>query len=231
MRRTSSFAAITLLWHAFAYPQSPVPQDATIVQVPQHSEESWETCLKRLVQQTKLVSVQLSVPASEFKSNGDPNAIEVVFVAREEDGPSRVSEDGKVVFLYNPSGQEFGDLMRKAFAIRVGKRCVETEVPRSLRENAECMYKGLQTVPGVSDPKLGYVTSDGWTHPYLEYQAAEASPSAQHPRFEAKNLDNGAGYWFQAALSGAGAPDVHISEAVMQRWKTRCGVDANILFP
>lgn len=231
MRRTSPFAVITLLWCAFAYPQASVAQDATVLQVPQHSNESWDTCLKGLVQQTRLVSEQLSVPAFEFKSNGDPNTIEVVFVTRKEDGPSRVSDDGKVVFLYNSSGQEFGDLMRKAFVIRVAKRCVETRVPRSLRESAECMYKVLQTAPGVSDPKLGYVASDGWTHPYLEYQAAESSPSVQHPRFEAKKLDNGEGYWFLAVLSGAGAPDVHISEAVMQRWKTRCGVAANILFP
>jgi hypothetical protein len=81
-------------------------------------------CFKKLVQQTKLVSVQLSVPASEFKSDGDPNTVEVVFVTRKEDGPSRVSDDGKVVFLYNSSGRELVDLLMRAFDIRAQARCV-----------------------------------------------------------------------------------------------------------
>ncbi len=105
-----------------------------------------------------------------------------------------------------------------------------TDVPLTLRQSAECMYKALLIVPGVSNPKLGYVTSDGWTHPYLEYRAAEDSPSVQHPRFYALRPHDGK-YWFLAVLSGLGGPDIHTSEAVMQKWKTRCGVEASILFP
>ena len=104
------------------------------------------------------------------------------------------------------------------------------DVPRYLRERAECMYQALRTIPGVSEPKLGYVTSDGWTHPYLEYLAAEDSASVRHPRFEAEKSDNG-NYRFLAVLSGLGGPNIHISAAVMQKWKTQCSVEANILFP
>jgi hypothetical protein len=98
-----------------------------------------------------------------------------------------------------------------------------------LKQGAECMYQVLKTMPGVSEPKLGYVTSEGWTHPYLEYEAAEDSPSVQHLRFEAKKTDNGK-YWFLVMVSGVGAPDIHVTEAVMQQWKTQCSVEANVLF-
>ena len=109
-------------------------------------------------------------------------------------------------------------------------RAQTSKVPVSLRKSAECMFKALQTVPGVSEPKLGYVTSDGWTHPYLEYRAAEHSPSVQHPRFEAIKSDDGT-YWFLAVLSGWGAPSTAVSGAVIEKWKTQCAVAANIMFP
>jgi hypothetical protein len=80
-------------------------------------------CLEKAMHETKLVPVQLSGPVSEFKPDHDPNTLEVVFMVRKEDGPSRVSDDGKVIFLYNASGQEFGDLVTKAFAVRWRKRC------------------------------------------------------------------------------------------------------------
>jgi hypothetical protein len=101
--------------------------------------------------------------------------------------------------------------------------------PPPLKQGAECMYQVLKTMPGVSEPKLGYVTSEGWTHPYLEYEAAEDSPPLQHPRFEAKKTDNGK-YWFLIMASGFGAPHIHVTEAVMQQWKTQCSVEANVLF-
>jgi hypothetical protein len=44
-----------------------------------------------------------------------------------------------------------------------------------LKQSAECMYEALKTIPGVSEPKIGYVTREGWTHPFLEYRADETN--------------------------------------------------------
>jgi hypothetical protein len=48
----------------------------------------------------KIVPVEkLTVPASEFKSDGDPDTVELVLITKAEDGPSRFIEDGDVIFL------------------------------------------------------------------------------------------------------------------------------------
>ena len=110
-----------------------------------------------------------------------------------------------------------------------------TEIPPSLKRDAECMYKVLKTVPGVTEPKLGYETSDGWTHPFLEYRAAEANSWGGPMRFHAKKPDNGK-FWFLAITPGrilpaVGHVDIHVTDAVVDKWKAQCRVDANVLFP
>jgi hypothetical protein len=73
----------------------------------------------KLMAQTRVVAVRdLNFPASEFKSDGDPNTLEVVFLTKKEDGPSRVSDDGEVIFLYKPSAKEEQALIEQAFKIR-----------------------------------------------------------------------------------------------------------------
>ena len=61
-------------------------------------------------------------------------------------------------------------------------------VPAPLKQSADCMYEVLKTMPGVSEPKLGYVTSEGWIHPFLEYRAEETNSWVQPTRFEAKKV-------------------------------------------
>jgi hypothetical protein len=104
------------------------------------------------------------------------------------------------------------------------------DVPPALTKTAECMFEVLKGMPDVSEPKLGVITSEGWTHPFLEYRAAEALSKFNPIRFNAKKADRG-GFWFLAVKSGFGAPELHVTEAVMQKWKLQCGVDANVLFP
>lgn len=77
----------------------------------------------KLMAQTKVVAVRdLNFPASEYKSDGDPNTLEVVFLTNKVDGPSRVSEDGEVIFLYKPSEKEEQTLIEQAFRIRALRR-------------------------------------------------------------------------------------------------------------
>ena len=69
-----------------------------------------------------LALMGLGVPASEFKDDGDPDTLQVVFLSKELDGPSRVSDDGEVIFFNNASDSEQADLFSKAFDIRVACR-------------------------------------------------------------------------------------------------------------
>jgi hypothetical protein len=81
----------------------------------------------KLMTETKIVAVMsLSVPASEYKSDGDPNTLEIVFLSKKSDGPSRVSDDGEVIFLYKSSDKEQQALIAKAFEIRAKRRLAGT---------------------------------------------------------------------------------------------------------
>jgi hypothetical protein len=76
----------------------------------------------RILSQTKMnVVTELTVPASEFKGDGDPTTIEVVFLTKKSDGPSRVSEDGEVIFLYKASDRTQQKLITRAFEIRLAR--------------------------------------------------------------------------------------------------------------
>ena len=95
------------------------------------------------------------------------------------------------------------------------------------------MLKVLRSQPEVKDPKLGIVTSDGWTHPFLEYQPSEKARWIQPTRFEAlKVADAERGpYIFQALVPGLMTTveeglDLHVTNKVVARWETECGVHA-----
>jgi hypothetical protein len=76
----------------------------------------------RVLTETKLVAVMgLSVPSAEYKGDGDPSTLEMVFLEKESDGPSRVSEDGEVIFLYNASSKTQEQLIERAFDIRIAR--------------------------------------------------------------------------------------------------------------
>jgi hypothetical protein len=104
------------------------------------------------------------------------------------------------------------------------------DVPPALNKTAQCMFEVLKGMPDVIEPKLGVITSEGWTHPFLEYRAAEALSKFDAIRFNAQKSDRD-GFWFLAVKSGLGAPELHVTQAVIQKWKLQCSVDANVLFP
>ncbi len=104
------------------------------------------------------------------------------------------------------------------------------EVPTELKTNAECMLTVLKMVPGVSELRLDSDNRNGWNHPFLEYRAAEGLRGSQRMRFDAQKSVEGY-HWFLAYLSGMGNPQIHVTELVIQSWKTQCGVSANVIFP
>ena len=72
---------------------------------------------------TKLIAVEdYKGPASAYKSDGDPDTLEIVFLGRPEDGPSHVSDDGEVIFLNNATNDEMQSLTDQAFDIRARKK-------------------------------------------------------------------------------------------------------------
>jgi hypothetical protein len=81
----------------------------------------------KLMIETQVVAVtELRGPASEYKSDGDPNTLEIVFLENKQDGPSRVSDDGEVIFLYKASQKEEQKLIEQAFRIKALLRLKDT---------------------------------------------------------------------------------------------------------
>lgn len=72
---------------------------------------------------TKLVAVtNLSVPADKYVSS-EPEALEIVFLSKAEDGASRVSDDGTVIFVAKDiSDSDQQALIMKAFDIRLQRK-------------------------------------------------------------------------------------------------------------
>jgi hypothetical protein len=78
------------------------------------------------------------------------------------------------------------------------------------------MFEILKAMPQVSEPKLGVTTSEGSTHPFFEYRAAEALSKFNPIRFDAKKADRG-GFWFLAVKSGLGAPEFHVTDSAIKK--------------
>jgi acyl-CoA reductase-like NAD-dependent aldehyde dehydrogenase len=121
-------------------------------------------------------------------------------------------------------------LLTVSAAVSSASRAQTSDANAALEQTAECMLQVLKEIPEVSEPKLGVTTSDGWSRPYLEYRGAEVLSSSSPIRFNAKKADHG-GYWFEAVKSGFGAPEFHVTDAVMRKWKARCSIDAVVRFP
>jgi hypothetical protein len=87
--------------------------------------ESPEELRTRIWTQTKfnLVTAEsLTVPLSQYKGDGDPTTLEVVIFRKKSDGPSRVSDDGEVIFFYEKDSDKLQQqLIQRAFEIRIAK--------------------------------------------------------------------------------------------------------------
>jgi hypothetical protein len=76
-----------------------------------------------LMKITKIVGIFPKGPASEFKADEDPETLQILFLDKPEDGPSRVSDDGEVFFrqtdISQPDDQR---LINQAFILRAAHR-------------------------------------------------------------------------------------------------------------
>jgi len=94
-----------------------------------------------------------------------------------------------------------------------------------LTQATACMLKVLKATPGVSEPRLGSTTSRGVTYVFIEYRAAEASSWKEPTRFVLQ--PSGANdIWFLGLLPGMMPVDLHVTEVIVKKWKTQCGVEA-----
>ena len=76
-----------------------------------------------LMQISKVAAVMgIDGPAKDFKDDGDPDTLQIVFLDKKSDGPSRVSPDGEVIFLYQASDKKQSKLIGQAFDLRVARR-------------------------------------------------------------------------------------------------------------
>ncbi len=69
---------------------------------------------------TKVIAItELHGAVSEYKSDGDPGTLELVFLKDKKNGPSRVSDDGEVIFLAPKiTDKEQQELITQALYIR-----------------------------------------------------------------------------------------------------------------
>lgn len=99
----------TLLFPSFALLAADPPADQAALRA-------------KIMEETKLIAIMdLEGPYERFKDDGDPKTLEVVFLSKRSDGPSRVSTDGEVVFLYKASDELQSDLIGEAFDLRVAR--------------------------------------------------------------------------------------------------------------
>lgn len=106
------------------------------------------------------------------------------------------------------------------------------QIPPHIKKTMGCMLRVLKTVPGVSNPRMHIVTTGDVTQSFIEYRATEATRWVQPTRFILHKTSDG-GIWFLATLPGilppGGSLDLHVTDAVMKKWKAQCGVDANVI--
>ena len=57
----------------------------------------------------------LSGTVAQFKSDGDPNTLEIVFLKSDTEGANTVREDGEVIFLFDPTDDVQQRLIHQAF--------------------------------------------------------------------------------------------------------------------
>lgn len=106
---------------AHLYPALAIGVATLATSMAAHAETEAERRTRILTETKMNVVTELTVPASEFKGDDDPTTIEIVFLTERSDGPSRVSDDGEVIFLYKASDKTQQKLITRAFEIRLAR--------------------------------------------------------------------------------------------------------------
>jgi len=110
------------------------------------------------------------------------------------------------------------------------------DAPPILKQNVACMLNVLKSARGYTSPTLGYINSDGWYHPYVQYEYTEKSGWKLTIRFEAAKWERVAGeperYLFTAHLPGIRAANERNADwgtdAITVEWHTKCAVDSAV---
>jgi len=123
-------------------------------------------------------------------------------------------------------------LISGVVVIAASASAVPGDTSPGLKRSADCMLGVLQTTQGVTDAKI---FSDQ-SRFCLQYRAAEKSRWIEPTEFclqGSRNATQGP-YDFWAIFPGVTPPgedpDIHVSEAIMQKWNAQCGVRATGLF-
>jgi hypothetical protein len=62
--------------------------------------EEVRALMVQLMTDTKVKAVtEFEGPAADYQSDGDPMTLEIVMLSKQADGPSRVSDDGEIIFM------------------------------------------------------------------------------------------------------------------------------------
>jgi hypothetical protein len=64
-----------------------------------------DSVIQFMLRERTVAVAKIPGPASAYKSDGDPDTVELVLIVRPEDGPPRFIEDGAVVFLREDMGE------------------------------------------------------------------------------------------------------------------------------
>ena len=96
---------------------------ASMASVAEPSKQEILNMSMKLMGETTIVTrTDFEGTKAEFKADGDPKTLEMVFLKKPERGANSVSEDGEVIFFYEASDQVQSDLTNKAFDIRAKRR-------------------------------------------------------------------------------------------------------------
>src|SRR5438128_612986 len=80
--------------------------------------ETEKECLVRMATTTKL-NAWVGDAVAKFVPDSDPDTLEVVFLSNPEQGKSRVSDDGQVIYVNNATDEEQEALALQAFQVRL----------------------------------------------------------------------------------------------------------------
>jgi len=104
-------------------------------------------------------------------------------------------------------------------------------IPLALNDAAKCMLGILKATPGVTEARMEVTTDHGRTYPHLEFRADQEDRWVQPFRLEPMNLsgDLKPPYIFMIrapGIWGPDGPDFHVTDAVMVKANSQCGVHA-----
>ncbi len=77
----------------------------------------------KIMENTKVIGVMgIEGSPESYKDDGDPNTLEIVYLSKRSDGPSRVSSNGEVIFLAKKvSEDQQSEVIGQAFELRIDK--------------------------------------------------------------------------------------------------------------